>query len=315
MFYVLATMTGTHRTSNIKENAVGEWWDSTTNGASSPNCNNVTDAYQGGFIKSSCAEDDGEQKEVSLKFVNTSSNLLVLCWVSDTGELHHFYRIRPHKNHIETSTKGQAFVISLLKIKNSEEKNEVDEHTIVAAYRVTADTASSHVILIKSFPWKGKNNKKWKLCPFIDSQEKLYELKTVGPWKLQCEPGCWEEEDDDNIFKNQFQLDLMAATDRLPKHALKKLSETVTIWINKSWLQGRVNDPTLEDGACFHEDREWLKKNFHSTEKKFGIEWYSTDAYLEDFHLWGPGGQILHELSHAVRNIAGLTFSTLRCAT
>ena len=91
----------------------------------------------------------------------------------------------------------------------------------------------------------------------------------------------------------------VAATERLPKDAVVKLAKSTTFWINKSWLQGNFNDPTFVETACFHGDQEWLKDNFHSTAKLFGIEFYSTDEYLGDHHLWGPGGVILHELSHA----------------
>lgn len=313
--------------SKSNENAVGEWWDSTSS-CTGPSCCNVTEAYVGGFIRSCGSENSDDElntttindkKDVSLKFVNTTSQKLILCWVSETGELHHFYPILPHKNHVEISTEGHAFIISSCTMTDRQRKEkqreedeipQVNEQTIVAAYRVTSSAVSDHLILIKSFPIRAvaaaantNNNirkKKWKLYPFIDNERKVYTLEKVGPWRLQVEPGCWDDgENNNNVFKNQFQSDLMAATDRLPKHAVEKLAKTTTFWINKSWLQGRVNDPTSEDGACFHEDQEWLKSNFHSIDKKFGIEFYSTDEYLTDFHLWGPGGVILHELSHA----------------
>jgi len=310
------------------ENAVGEWWDSTFS-CTGANCRNVTEAYVGGFIRSHGSSGDDErsvgatsneisdEKDVSLKFVNTTSQTVILCWVSETGELHHYYRIPPHKNHVEVSSKGHAFIISCCSSREEKplddnEIPEVNENSIVAAYRVTSCAVLDHLILIKSFPTRApaatdniKNNyrkkNKWKLYPFIDNQNKVYNTERVGPWQLQVEPGCWDDGEGDNynVFKIQFLSDLMAATDRLPKHAVEKLAKTTTFWINKSWLQGKVNDPSSEDGACFHDDREWLKSNFHSVKKKFGIEFYSTDEYLADFHLWGPGGVILHELSHA----------------
>jgi len=309
------------------DNAVGEWWDSTFS-CSGTNCRNVREAYAAGYIRSHGSVDDDEpitgattnessdENDVSLKFVNTTSQTVILCWVSETGELHHYYRIFPRKSHVEVSTKGHAFIISYCPAREAKQEEndipEVTEENIIAAYRVLSYAVSDHLILMKSFPSRVPattdsnimntyRKNKWKLYPFIDNQNKVYNLEMVGPWRLQVEPGCWDDGEEDcyNAFKSQFMSDLIAATERLPKHAVEKLAKTTAFWINKSWLQGKVNDPSSENGACFHEDREWLKSNFHSVEKKFGIEFYSTDEYLSDFHLWGPGGVILHELSHA----------------
>ena len=50
---------------------------------------------------------------------------------------------------------------------------------------------------------------------------------------------------------------------------------------------------------CFHPESSWLKENGMSTKKCHGIELYRCTDYMDDYDLWGDGGVILHELSHA----------------
>ncbi len=50
---------------------------------------------------------------------------------------------------------------------------------------------------------------------------------------------------------------------------------------------------------CFHPESKWLKSNGMSTRKCHGIELYRTTDYMTDYDLWGNGGVLLHELSHA----------------
>jgi hypothetical protein len=45
--------------------------------------------------------------------MNKSPHALILCWVSTTGTLHHYYRIAPHATHVEKTFTGDAFLISL----------------------------------------------------------------------------------------------------------------------------------------------------------------------------------------------------------
>lgn len=140
--------------------------------------------------------------------------------------------------------------------------------------------------------------------PIIDTRKKVYQLEMFGPWKVQYEPGCWdifekEQDECDNAAtvskrskrlsaKEQFCSDLMAVTNRLPKHAKEKLCNSVSIWVNKSFRHGCIRDPIIEYGACFHPDKKWLKKHKYDVGKLHGVEFYDSSRwYHEDRRLWG----------------------------
>jgi hypothetical protein len=140
--------------------------------------------------------------------------------------------------------------------------------------------------------------------PLIDTRKKVYKLEMFGPWRVQYEPGCWEvsereqDEGEDTIVskrskrclgpKELFHSDLMAITNRLPKHAREKLCNSVTIWVNKSFRHGCIRDPIIEYGACFHPDKKWLTKHKYDARKLHGVEFYDSSRwYHEDRRLWG----------------------------
>ena len=56
--------------------------------------------------------------------------------------------------------------------------------------------------------------------------------------------------------------------------------------------------------CTFHSNggAEWLRKMGMNTCKKGSIEIYNAAAYLECRNLWGVGGVIIHEFSHAFHN-------------
>jgi hypothetical protein len=162
---------------------------------------------------------------------------------------------------------------------------------------------------------KAENTLKWSIRaresapikikgPLIDTRKKVYQLEMFGPWRVQYEPGCWEvserEQDEygDTIVskrskrclgaKELFHSDLMAITNRLPKHAREKLCNSVTIWVNKSFRHGCIRDPVIEYGACFHPDKTWLTKHKYDARKLHGVEFYDSSRwYHEDRRLWG----------------------------
>ena len=335
----------------IKKKNLGDWWDRSSNHE-----HNVTTAYTSGLIRSIDEfQSTATRKELKVKFVNKSPRVLVLCWVSASGTLHHYYHIAPYGSHVEKTVTGDAFVLSLLsdtespmtkpnqegeeaeeeEKEGSKEDNDhptVNDHTIVAAYRPMHITSTvnedcckcKHLVVINAYrntpaflrrkTRRSKDNKehekmKWKLYiredtskrvgPLIDTRDKVYVLEMFGPWRVQCEPGCWGDEECDTQSqdgetnstrlspKEQFKFDLVAATKRLPKHAKELFCNSTTIWINKSFRHGCAEDPTEERGACFHPDKKWLQEHNYSTRKLYGIEFYNSTGYLEDRHLWG----------------------------
>jgi hypothetical protein len=86
----------------------------------------------------------------------------------------------------------------------------------------------------------------------------------------------------------------------LPAYARKSLLENGTkIYINQNFCHGPKLRPQWAKGLCFHPDRAWLERNHHMVDKAGCVEVYDVKHYLNDRQLWGPGGVLLHELSHA----------------
>ena len=138
----------------------------------------------------------------------------------------------------------------------------------------------------------------------IDTSSKHYDAVLLGDWPCRIEPRCFPSNmtnptTGQNTLQCRFESDILAASASLPPHARERLKKTTPIWINKSSCYGPKASPIVDRDACFHPGREWLIKNGMNPAKCGGVEWYDAQHYLEDCDLWGPGGQVLHELSHA----------------
>ncbi len=64
---------------------------------------------------------------------------------------------------------------------------------------------------------------------------------------------------------------------------------------------GPKSNPKCFKGCAFHpkNGENWLKRNCLNVDKKGCIEIFDAKDYLDSRKLWGIGGLILHELSHA----------------
>jgi hypothetical protein len=138
----------------------------------------------------------------------------------------------------------------------------------------------------------------------IDTSSKHYNTVLLGDWPCRIEPGCFPSNmtnpiTGQNILQCRFESDILAASVSLPPHARERLKKSTPIWINKSSCYGPKASPIIDRDACFHPGTEWLIKNGMNPAKCGGCEWYDAQHYLGDCDLWGPGGQVLHELSHA----------------
>jgi hypothetical protein len=129
----------------------------------------------------------------------------------------------------------------------------------------------------------------------VNTVHKYYKSKTVGGWPCKVEPGSLSQ----RKLRKRITSDLQAACKHLPPHACKKLHKSTPIWINKTLAYGPKVAPIQEANMCFHPGRGWLKRNGMNPAKKGGVEMYRSDSYLDDCFLWGQGGLMLHELSHA----------------
>mmetsp|Transcript_25380 Transcript_25380/g.41650 ORF Transcript_25380/g.41650 Transcript_25380/m.41650 type:complete len:756 (-) Transcript_25380:329-2596(-) len=138
----------------------------------------------------------------------------------------------------------------------------------------------------------------------LDTSSKHYDAVILGGWPCRTEPGCFPADREvpsntPNPLRSRFIADLLAASSCLPPAARQKLLLTTPIWINESQSFGPAASPVEARDGCFHPGSQWLVRNGMNPAKCGGVEWYSAQHYMEDCDLWGAGGLMLHELSHA----------------
>ena len=352
--------------------------------------------------------DDGYNNRMAVVFRNESPTTLLLCWVSETGEPHHFYRLEPssHKiskskterydddvfekwdtDHLEHTAAGHAFCLGYVQSeeeiarvqksrslfcrkttqndtdgasKSNNGKRRRNENTddckgtngssiVVAGYRpfgkklssLSSSTLSRKVQLVTishvspeerhlrrrpvaekkatCFPWclgrrkrliqDDDNNipldpKGWRVSarwvrtsskPY-DTTPKIYKECTLGGWPCQLERN-WSN--GDTISAQKLERDIRAAALLLPPHARAYLRKHCKIWVNRSLSWGPSACPVRGHGCCYHPSKEWLVHNGLSGEKHMCVEVNNAPHYRKDCDLWGIGGVMLHELSHA----------------
>jgi len=130
----------------------------------------------------------------------------------------------------------------------------------------------------------------------IDTTTKIYDDRLISGWPCRVEPTCF---DDDKISEQKLERDIAAAAILLPSHARKFLKSHCKIWVNKSLSWGPKTCPVKGRGCCYHPNKEWLLKNGLCGEKHKCVEINDAPFYRTDCDLWGVGGIMLHELSHA----------------
>lgn len=318
---------------NVMPQPLGEIWE----GAEAAN------AYQEGKIHSK-----GAGKRIRIAFRNLSSVPVLLCWVSEHGNLHHFYKLGPcstqyirtnrvtivEGDHVETTFGGHAFCIADVPEEDILETQQLKslEHTssIIGGYRpfLECQDGSVQVVTIsRGEPMEGgccvpggkllrkrklssfesserSNERSWFLharpakvdpTPF-DTTGKEYKLSIIGGWPVYLEHN-WHEGDEE--VQKRLQEDLRDVGRLLPSHAVEYLRQNCPIWVNSSIKYGPKACPTNGRGCCYHPNCEWLKENGLSERKHQCVEINEGKRYMKDWHLWGPGGIMLHELSHA----------------
>jgi hypothetical protein len=96
---------------------------------------------------------------IRLCFLNYTNDPLLLCWMSEQGTPHHFYRLDPtarsaHQNQItvhdriETTVVGHAFQLAAGNIKEAQRTRSLQNTTFVGAYRPTTNHPTIHMIEI-----------------------------------------------------------------------------------------------------------------------------------------------------------------------
>mmetsp|Transcript_10375 Transcript_10375/g.20440 ORF Transcript_10375/g.20440 Transcript_10375/m.20440 type:complete len:628 (-) Transcript_10375:168-2051(-) len=129
-----------------------------------------------------------------------------------------------------------------------------------------------------------------------DTTAKVYQELTMGDWPCCLEPN-WH--DGDKMSAQKLERDIRAASLLLPPHARAFLQRHCKIWVNRSLSWGPSDCPVKGHGCCYHPGKEWLIKNGLSGDKHMCVEVNNAPHYRKDCDLWGIGGVMLHELSHA----------------
>ena len=129
-----------------------------------------------------------------------------------------------------------------------------------------------------------------------DTTDKYYEDCSLGGWPCKLEPN-WSGGDETSAQK--LERDIRAASLLLPRHARDYLHKHCKIWINRSLSWGPKACPVRGHGSCYHPGEDWLAQNGLSKDKYMCVEVNDAPCYKDDCDLWGVGGVMLHELSHA----------------
>ncbi|GAB5356518.1 hypothetical protein AAMO2058_000296500 [Amorphochlora amoebiformis] len=268
-----------------------------------------------GVIKS---EDKKGARRIHAIFVNETKQLLTFCWVRPDGYLHAFSYIQDgtikdnsvKPERIEGTFEGHSFLLCLKSDidalgKIPETSAEVENMKIpFISYQCLKqiEKSKAHVIRIR-FNYKERAflamtdvGKSFDRKNLVDTSNKEYKSERIEGWKIRYEGGVFGNL---KSLKPTLEKDLKAVNAHLPPHALAKLQESTSFWINATLQTGESNNPTPAKGMCFHPSEDWLRGQRMNPDKAGGVEIYAADDYLSDRGLWGEGGVLMHELAHA----------------
>jgi hypothetical protein len=134
----------------------------------------------------------------------------------------------------------------------------------------------------------------------LNSTAKKYQATVLGTcqWPVRLEPQWYGT---DPTLEQLLALDLDAMAACLPPHAVQLLRDDspTPIWVNKTFQYGPQCFPITATGMCFHPGADWLQQQGMHVEKCECVELYNAADYAESRTLWGRGGLLLHEFSHA----------------
>lgn len=135
----------------------------------------------------------------------------------------------------------------------------------------------------------------------IDNSMKKYNEMILCGFKIFYEEDVFIKYES---FKNILIIDLENAKRLIPDGICQKLLINTPIWINTSLTFGHINKPIIGHSMCYNpkEGGKWLINNGMNENKSGGVEIYCPKDYLSSRDLWGNGGLIIHEFSHAFHN-------------
>eukprot|EP00466_Bigelowiella_natans_P002402 jgi/Bigna1/145659/aug1.102_g20367 len=136
--------------------------------------------------------------------------------------------------------------------------------------------------------------KSWRIYSVIEVGFK-YAKRCVEGWRINIAPSL---EANKSVI-DCLRADLKAVNEYIPSDAGSILRKHTAFWVNDSLRYGYSSSPIDASGMCFHPSCEWLQQHRMMPEKRGGVEIYRAQDYLDSRGLWGQGGLLLHELSHA----------------
>jgi hypothetical protein len=253
------------------------------------------------------APDGITTEAIPVEFLNESKTDVTLCWIhngSETKDLWHHYLFQAGSTHTESSFNGHWFV--------AYNPTDVKCKTVFELFQENSEF--SPVFLVR-LPWslepmqKCVVKLKGETCSLeivpqdiVDNRMKEYDpVEIIFGFKIRMQVGLRDVVDE--FFFQALREDLehisCSSVVEIPPPILSRLQERVTIWINIHTFYGSLTKPQKRIGLCFHPEVSWLESNLMSTEKHGSIEIYDCENYIQDRELWGIGGLILHEFSHA----------------
>lgn len=135
----------------------------------------------------------------------------------------------------------------------------------------------------------------------VDTRDKRYDEVHIAGFRVCYEPGVFAQVDG---FAAALETDLQMLQRLLPPSACRLLQRDTPLWVNAQLSYGPTAAPIDATSCCFHPlgGAAWLRRNGLSEAKEGGVEIGSARHYLRCRRLWGPGGVLVHEYSHAFHN-------------
>lgn len=289
--------------------------------------------FRDGSWKQCKSHDDSfghDDPRCDIEFINDLDEVVILCWVSPTGDLFHHYPINDcsirdgsvSNSHTEFTQVGHAFVCFKRTAKLPSHIRDISASNFICAY-IPHRTAACHSLTLSlSSPQARVESDASHLrrssrrlgaikvelsCSaieqeaVIDTSEKEYHKALICDFTVFYEPGVFEGISN---LRETLQEDLAVVCQLLPTHVLCRLQRDTSFWLDRSISYGPQSSPTIATICTYHpkEGADWLRRVGMNTSKAGSVEIYSAEHYLEARVLWGVGGLLLHELVHCIHD-------------
>jgi len=248
-----------------------------------------------------------------IEFVNCLDNPFVLCWINESGQLYHFYRVNDNSivdgsvsnSHVEFTVVNDSFVCFTTPTGDMPKfASQISNEDFLLFYK-SKRGASRHIVKLH----KGSNG--GVLCDvdciaieadsIIDTSDKEYIVETLCGFQVYCEPGVFEK---NSKLLELLTDDLICLNRLIPTSILHKLQRDTHIWLNHEITFGTTKAPVIGSTCTYHSchGADWLRRNGMSESKAGSVEIYCASEYLRTRCHWGAGGVLLHEYAHSVHD-------------